>query len=70
MSTSANQSWGSPQIGTLTVLLVIFFIWAFAGGGHFLRNTGGDLKASVQDAGQDLKSSGRDLGDSIRRTVQ
>ena len=70
MSTSDNQSWGSPQIGIFTVLLVIFLIWAFAGGRHFFRNTGADLKASVQDAGQDLKSSGRDLGDSIRRTVQ
>ncbi len=70
MSTSANRSWGSPQIGIFTVLLIIFLIWAFAGGRHFFRSTGSDLKSSVQDAGQDLRSSGRDLGDSVRRTAQ
>ncbi len=69
MSTETNQSWGSGPIGILTVLFIIFFIWAFAGGRHFFRNTGRDLRTTVQDAGQDLKSTGRDAAASIRDTV-
>ncbi len=70
MSTSDNLSWENGQIGILTLLLVIFFIWVFASGRPLFRNTGRDLKTTVQDAGHDLKSSGRDMADSIRRTVQ
>jgi hypothetical protein len=70
MSTSNSQSWGSGPIGILTLLLVIFFIWVFAGGRPFFRDSGRDFKTTVQDAGQDLKSSGRDAAASIRRTVQ
>ena len=71
MSSSDNQSWGNPQIGVFTVLLVIFLIWAFAGGGrHYFRGTGRDLKASVQDAGHDLRQSGRDVASDIRHDVQ
>ena len=70
MGTSNSQSWGNGQIGVFTLLLVIFLIWAFAGGRHFFHNTGRDIKTTVQDAGQDLKSTGRDAAASIRDTVQ
>jgi hypothetical protein len=70
MSTSDNQSWKNGQIGIFTLLLLIFLIWAFAGGRPIFRSTGRDVKTTVQDAGQDLKSTGRDVADSIRRTVQ
>jgi hypothetical protein len=70
MSASDNQSWGSPQVGIFTVLLVIFVIWAFAGGRHYFRDTGHDIKTTVQDAGQDLKQSGRDVASDIRHDAQ
>ena len=69
MSTN-NQTWGNPQIGIVTVLLVILLIWALSGHRHFFGSTRGDIKSSVQDAGQDIKDSGRDAAASIRRTVQ
>ena len=70
MSSSDNQSWGSPQIGIFTVLLIIFLIWAFSKDKPFFRNTGRDIRTTVHDAGQDLKSTGRDAAASIRDTVQ
>ena len=70
MNTSNNQLWGNSQIGIFTLLLVVFFIWIFAGGRPLFRNTGRDIKTSVQDAGHDLKSTGRDVAASIRGNVQ
>ena len=70
MSTSNNQSWGNAQIGVFTLLLVIFLIWAFAGGRHFFRTQDRILRETVHDAGQDLKATGRDAAASIRDTVQ
>jgi len=70
MSSTNSQSWGNGQIGLFAVLLIIFFIWAFAGGRHFFSNSGRDLRTSVHDAGQDLKSTGRDAASSIRDTVR
>jgi uncharacterized membrane protein len=67
MSTSNSESWGNAPIGIFTLVLVIFLIWAFAGGRPFFRNTGRDIKSTVQDAGQDLRASGRDLADSARQ---
>lgn len=67
MNTSNSQSWGNLPIGIFTLLLVVLLVWAFAGGRPFFRNTGRDIKRTVQDAGQDLKSSGRDLSDSVRQ---
>ena len=65
-----SQSWGYAPGGVFTLVLVIFLIWALAGGRPLFRRTGSDIKATVQDAGQDLKSAGRDVASSIRRTVQ
>jgi hypothetical protein len=65
-----SQSWGYAPGGVFTLVLVIFLIWALAGGRPLFRSTGSDIKATVQDAGQDLKSTGRDVASSIRRTVQ
>ena len=70
MSQSNNQSWANGPAGVLAVLLVVFFIWAFAGGRPFFRSTGRDIKTTFQDAGHDLKSTGRDAASSIRDTVQ
>jgi hypothetical protein len=70
MSKSNNQSWENGQIGIFTLLLIIFFIWAFAGGRPFFRDRGRDLRTTVRDAGHDLRSTGRDAAASIRDTVQ
>ncbi|MBF0485060.1 MAG: DUF3309 domain-containing protein [Candidatus Omnitrophica bacterium] len=66
-----SKPWGYAPTGVLTVLLIIFLVWAIGGNRPLFRNsTGQDLKTTVQDAGQDLKSTGRDVADSIRRNVQ
>jgi hypothetical protein len=70
MSASDNQSWGNGPIGIFTLLLIIFFIWVFAGGRPLFRHTGRDVRDTVHDAGHDLKESGRDVADSIRHDVQ
>ena len=56
MSTSSSQSWGDGQTGFLTFLLVVFFIWIFAGGRPLFGNTGRDIKTTLQVAGKDFKS--------------
>lgn len=65
-----SKSWGYAPTGVLTLLLVIFLIWAIAGGRPLFRSSGQDVKTTVQDAGQDLKAAGRDVADSIRHAVQ
>ena len=70
MGTPNNQTWINGQAGIFTILLVIFLIWAFAGGRHHFSGTGHDLRTTVHDAGQDLRSTGRDAADSIRDTVR
>jgi len=70
MSAPNSLTWDNASVGTITVVLIILFVWFFADNRSFFRNTGHDLKSTVHDAGQDLKSTGRDAADSIRRTVQ
>lgn len=65
-----SKSWGYAPMGVLTLLLVIFLIWAIAGGRPLFRSSGQDIKTTVQDAGQDIKAAGRDVADSIRDVVK
>jgi hypothetical protein len=69
MGPSNGQSWGYGQVGIFTLLMVIFFVWIFAGGGASLSSTRRDIKTTVHETGQDLKSTGRDMADSIRHIV-
>ena len=55
-----SKSWGYRPTGFLTVFLVVFLIWAIAGGRPLFRRT----------VGEDLKSTGRDVADSINRAVR
>ena len=57
---SYSKSWGYRPTGVLTVLLVVFLIWAIAGGRPLFRHS---LRA-------DIRSAGQDVGDSVRRVVQ
>jgi hypothetical protein len=57
---SYSKSWGYRPTGVLTVLLVVFLIWAIAGGRPLFRHS----------LGHDIRSAGQDVGDSVRRTVQ
>ena len=43
-----SKSWGYAPTGALTVLLVIFLVWAIAGGRPLFRST----------VGQDIRSAG------------
>ena len=56
---SYSKSWGYRPTGVLTVLLVVFLIWAIAGGRPLFRHS----------LGNDIRSAGQDVGDSVRRTV-
>ena len=55
-----SKSWGYTPIGVLTVLLVIYLIWAIAGERPLFKRTVGD----------DIRDAGRDVADSIRDAVQ
>src|SRR6185295_9812907 len=66
-----SKSWGYAPTGILTLLLIVFLIWALAGGRPLFRSSSGqNVKTTVHDAGQDIKAAGRDVADSIRRTVE
>ncbi len=58
-----SKPWGYAPTGILTLLLLIFIVWAVAGGRPLFRS-------SMDDAGHDLKAAGRDVADSIRHAVQ
>ncbi len=60
-----SKSWGYAPSGALTLLLIVFLVWAIAGGRPLFRSSG-----TLSDAGHDIRSAGRDLSDSVRRTVQ
>jgi hypothetical protein len=60
-----SKPWGYAPTGFLTMLLVLFLVWAVGEGRPLFRNSG-----TIHDTGQDLKSAGRDVADSIRRAAQ
>ena len=55
-----SKSWGYAPTGILTILLVVFLIWAIAGERPLFRKTLGD----------DLRDAGRDVADTVRDVVQ
>jgi hypothetical protein len=55
-----SKEWGYRPTGILTVLLVVFLVWAIAGGRPLFRNT----------VGQDIKSAGHDMANSVKNTFR
>jgi len=55
-----SKSWGYRPTGVLTVLLVIFLVWAIAGGRPLFRSS----------AGQDIRAAGHDMVNSVRGAVR
>ncbi|MBF0385300.1 MAG: DUF3309 domain-containing protein [Candidatus Omnitrophica bacterium] len=55
-----SKSWGYAPTSVLSILLVIFLIWAIAGQRPLFRRTVGD----------DIRSAGRDVADSVRDVVR
>ena len=55
-----SKSWGYRPTGILAVLLVLFLIWAIAGGRPLFRRT----------VGQYIRAAGHDAADSVRRAVR
>lgn len=55
-----SKPWGYAPTGVLSVLLVIFLIWAIAGQRPLFKRTVGD----------DIRDAGRDVADSVRDVVQ
>lgn len=51
-----SKSWGYRPTSILTVLLVIFLIWAIAGNRPLFRRVGNDIRS----AGHDVANSVRD----------
>jgi hypothetical protein len=65
-----SRSWGYTPTGVLTVLLIIFLVWALAGDRPLFRHhSGRSLEDAAQDAGEDIKSAGRDVASSVRKAV-
>lgn len=67
---SYSNSWGYQPMGVFSFLLVVFIIWAIAGGRPFFKNKSGNIETKIKDAGREIKSAGRDVADSIRDTVK
>ena len=65
-----SRSWGYAPSLVFTAVLIIFLVWAFAGGRPFFKSSRPSFSKTVQEAGQDMKSAGRDVADSIRDAVQ
>jgi len=55
-----SKSWGYRPTGIFTVILVLFIVWAIAGGRPLFRHS----------VGHDLRAAGRDMSDTVRRDVQ
>ena len=55
-----SKEWGYRPTGILTVLLVVFLIWAIAGGRPLFRSS----------IGHDIRSAGHDMADSVRHDVR
>ena len=55
-----SKEWGYRPTGILTVLLVVFLIWAIAGGRPLFRSS----------IGHDMRAAGHDMADSVRRDVR
>ena len=53
-----SKSWGYAPTGVLSVLLVVFLIWAIAGGRPLFRS--GSVGDSIRDAGHDVADTVRD----------
>jgi len=57
-----SKAWGYAPTSVLTVLLVLFIIWAVAGNRPLFRNR--------NTIGEDIRSAGHDMGDSMRRATR
>ena len=55
-----SKSWGYRPMSVLTVLLIIFLVWAIAGNRPLFRNS----------LGNDIKSAGHDMGNAVKRAVR
>ena len=65
-----SRSWGYAPGGVLTLLLVVFLVWALASGRPLFRSSGSDVKTTVHNAGEDIKAAGRDVAGSVRDAVR
>lgn len=54
-----SKSWGYRPTGILTVLLVLFLIWAIAGNRPLFRR-----------AGDNIRAAGQDIANSVERAVR
>lgn len=61
-----SKGWGYGPSGALTLLLVVFLVWALAGNRPLFRS---DVGSSVNHVGKDIKAAGRDAADAVRDAV-
>ncbi len=54
-----SKSWGYRPTGVLTVLLVVFLVWAVADERPLFRHS----------LGHDIRATGQDVGDSVRHDL-
>ena len=57
-----SKEWGYAPTSILTILLVLFIIWAVASDRPLFR--------SRSRLGQDIRNVGQDMGDSMRRATR
>lgn len=56
-----SKSWGYAPTSVLTGLLVLFILWAVAGGRPLFRSS---------SVGGDIRAAGHDVADSVRQAVR
>lgn len=61
-----SKSWGYAPMGILSIVLVVFLVWAIVGERPLFRSSGGNIESSVERAGQNIKEAGRDVVDTVR----
>jgi hypothetical protein len=65
-----SKPWGYAPTGILTILLVVFAVWAISNNRPLFKRSEQGIKAAAQDIGEDLKAAGRDAAETVRNTVK
>jgi hypothetical protein len=68
------SSWGYIPSGALSLVLIIFLVWAIAGERPLFRtsthsnvtSTQEDIKAAGKEAGRDIQSAGNEIGRDLK----
>ena len=62
-----SRSWGFGPTGILSILLIVFIVWAVAENRPLFRSSpAADIDSAIHEVGHDLKAIGREAADTVR----